>query len=69
MDAHKGHHTDCVVLSAANRAAFQGYAAEAAWSSVFEVVHRAWMGPMVESESVYLRESDLPPILAWHKHV
>ena len=59
MDAHKGHHTDCVVLSAANRAAFQGYvydlleagrrdAAEAAWSSVFEVVHRPWMGPMVE---------------------
>ena len=59
MDRHLGHHTDCVVLSAANRAAFQGYVhellsaghhaeAEAAWDSVFEVVHRPWAGPVVE---------------------
>ena len=59
MDRHLGHHTDCVVLSAANRAAFQGYVHEllsaghhaeaaAAWDSVFEVVHRPWVGPVVE---------------------
>ena len=53
------HHTDCIVLSAANRAAFQGHIhgllvegrqadAEALWAAVFEVVHIPWPDLMLD---------------------